>query len=270
MVLTNPLVSIITPCYNDGKWIQQTIASVFASTYENIEIIIVDDGSKDPLTISVLEQISDQRIKIIRQENQGVCTARNNAILSSNGRYILPVDPDDLIEAELIELAVEKLETNIAASMVCWDYKCFGKINQTVHIEPFEIGKLLSRNLFVVTSMFRRKDFIEAGMFNTNMREGFEDWDFWISLLKKGGTVIHIDKVLFYYRIKSKKRSRNISITEEKERRLRYNIWSNHRELYEKYFVDITQTVEYLSIKNSLEYKVGRLIMSPIRRLLGK
>lgn len=265
-----PLVSIIMPCYNDGQWIEHSIDSVMASTYENLEIIIVDDGSKDPLTLKVLKKIRDERVKIIVQENQGVCVARNNAILASAGKYILPVDADDLIDPKLIELAVGRLEADPFASLVCCDFEYFGKANSIVRIEPFDIGKLLARNLFVVTSMFRRQDAIEAGMFNVNMRDGLEDWDFWISLLKKGGSVIHLDRVLFRYRIKSKRLSRNYGITEENKRKLRYNIWSNHRELFEKHFLDITQTFEYLSVRDSKEYKIGRLIVGPLRRLLRR
>src|SRR5690606_10686314 len=94
----NPLVSIITTCYNDGKFLLECIDSVKAQTYPNIEHVIINDGSTDTFTLNVLEKLAvDNQTKVITTLNQGVCKARNQAIQESKGVFILPLDSDDLI-----------------------------------------------------------------------------------------------------------------------------------------------------------------------------
>jgi glycosyltransferase involved in cell wall biosynthesis len=93
----NPLVSVIIPAYNADNFIEATIDSVLAQTYRNIEVIIVDDGSKDS-TIHIVQQkaLEDNRITFLQQQNQGVAAARNLAIQQAKGEYIAPIDADDI------------------------------------------------------------------------------------------------------------------------------------------------------------------------------
>ena len=125
--------------------------------------------------------------------------------------------------------------------------------------------KLLAKNLFVISSMFRRVDYDKTRGFNTNMKEGFEDWDFWLFLLAEGGTVQHIDKTCFYYRLH--KDSRNNLLNDEMLTKLRYQIYDNHAELFHQHLFNPTDSFEYELKKNSMEYKLGRLILKPFRFL---
>ena len=88
----SPLVSVIVPCYNMGLYIEETLNSVLSSSYSNIEIIVVNDGSEDVNTIKVLSKISNEKIKIINKENGGLVSARNIGVESSSGEIILPLD----------------------------------------------------------------------------------------------------------------------------------------------------------------------------------
>jgi hypothetical protein len=97
------------------------------------------------------------------------------------------------------------------------------------------------------------------------MKDGFEDWDFWISILKNGGAVECANKAIFYYRLQIA--SRNNQISFEIEKKLRYQLWENHKELFSLYFVDPTLYNEYIRYANSLEYKIGSIILSPLRNL---
>lgn len=99
-----PLISIITPCYNDAKFIHIPIESVLNQPYENFEMIIVNDGSTDPETLQFLEDIKHPKISIIHQENKGLPTAHNNGIRASKGKYILPLDADDKIPDRWIKI----------------------------------------------------------------------------------------------------------------------------------------------------------------------
>lgn len=140
-----PLVSVITPCYNEGQYLLEAVLSVKQSTYNNIEMIIIDDCSTDKKTIDILFQIEKDFdfVKVIRLEkNEGVCIARNKAILMSSGKYILPLDADDKISKDYIEDAVEVLEKNDSVSLVVCDFKYFGKKNYIQRPMPFSMGAL--------------------------------------------------------------------------------------------------------------------------------
>lgn len=267
-MVNTPLVSVITPCYNDGKYILETVRSVEKSTYSNIEHIIINDGSTDTYTLEVLGKINNPRVKILHSENQGVCNARNAAIKQSSGKYILPLDGDDLISTEYISKAVAQLEADENVKVVTCNYRLFGKINKSIKIESYSMEKLLGHNLYVVSSFFRRTDFDKVGGFNINMIKGLEDWDFWIAILKLEGRVVVLEGDHFLYRIKPPNLSRNAGTTHEVNKELRRLLWRNHTELYTYVFPDPLQTAEYLNVANSKEYRLGKVILAPIRMLL--
>lgn len=268
--MNNPLVSIITPCYNDGKYLMECVQCVREVSYSNIEHIIIDDGSTDLATLSIIEELKKASdLKIIITENQGVCRAKQKAINESSGKYILPLDADDLISKEFINLAVCELEKDNEVSLVVTDYKYFGKRRDIIRLEEYSLSRLLGRNLFVNSSIFRKEDFIRAGGYNENMKEGFEDWDLWINLLKREGKVKKVNNIHFFYRIKKRKESRNASIDSDRFSRLRKNIWINHQELYSKIYVDPKDMFEFVSINNSLEYRIVKFLLKPIRNFIG-
>jgi glycosyltransferase involved in cell wall biosynthesis len=260
------LVSVIIPCYNQGKYIDETIQSVLASTYSNIEIIVVNDGSIDKLTIEILKSKSWKKTTIYHTENKGVCHARNYAIKQSKGEFILPLDADDKISRDYIFEAVQILSDNPKVKVVCCDVEMFGVKKGLYPLPEYSMEMLLAQNTMVVTSMFRRFDFEKTNGYNENMNFGFEDWDFWLNLLKSGGEVHKIEKTHFFYRIN--RGTRNSSISLEKFSKLRRQIYENHKDLYSKYFLDPKLCFEYQIISQSKEYKVGKWIIGPIRKLL--
>lgn len=95
--MKNDMVSIIMPCYNSEKYIQESIESVQAQTYKDWELIVIDDGSKDS-SAQIVRKIAeaDNRIKLLQQKNAGSAAARNNGIRNAKGRYIALLDSDDL------------------------------------------------------------------------------------------------------------------------------------------------------------------------------
>src|SRR5690606_20894541 len=106
-----PLLSVIVPCFNQGKYLLELIACFPNYQDQDIyELIIIDDGSTDKETLSILHSIKLNGIKVIRQANQGVCVARNTGIESSDSKYILPIDGDDKVCVELIFEAIDILE----------------------------------------------------------------------------------------------------------------------------------------------------------------
>lgn len=265
METANKLVSVIIPCFNSGRYLDKTINSVLCQTYQDFEIIIVDDGSTDDTTRQYLSALSHPKINVFFKENEGVSIARNVAISHSTGEYILPLDADDLISKDYLELAVLALNKNSSVKLVTCDVESFGCKKGIIPSDEYTIEKLLAKNLFVVSSMFRREDYNKTHGFNPNMKQGFEDWDFWLSLLSDSGEVYHINRTCFYYRLH--KDSRNNLLDNERLMKLRYQIYENHADLYCRYFFNPTDSFEYELVKYSMEYKIGRIILKPFRFL---
>lgn len=263
-----PLVSVIVPCYNQAQYLAETLDSVLSQTYSKWECIIINDGSIDnSANIAKGYCEKDHRFKFFSQNNSGVCITRNNGIRNSTGKYILPLDGDDKIAPSYIDKAVNILEINVNVKVVTCIVRFFGKKKTLYNLPACSLERLMGQNTLICTSMFRRSDYNETVGFNANMREGLEDWDFWLSLLESGGEVFRIEEVLFFYRIRHG--SRTTSLTLPDQEKLRKQIYENHRKLYSKYFFNPLWSFEYQNIINSKEYRVGRFLLAPVRKVLN-
>lgn len=265
-----PLVSIVIPCYNQGCFLGETIDSVLTQTYDNWECIIVNDGSSDN-TEEVAETYGkkDSRIKYIHQTNKGLSAARNTGVLASQGKYILPLDSDDKIGNTYLEKAVKVLEENDNIEIVYCRAEMFGKKKGIWKLSEYSIENILGENCIFCTAFYRRRSFDNVGGYKTNMKYGFEDWDFWLSIIEHNENLIvhRLDDILFYYRIRKKSMLRSLDPT--KMDAMRKQIWNNHRSLYANHFTPPTKSFEYKSISNSFEYKLGCMLLKPIRYILN-
>ena len=196
-----PLVSVIVPIYNAAPYLKETLDSILASTYKPIEVVMVDDGSKDEsLYIAKHYCIQHPECQVIAQENHGVSSARNTAIIAAKGTYILPVDADDKIANTFIQKAVDVIEENDNIRVVgcrCW---MFGAINKEWKLPTFSHALLARKNMIPATALYRKIDWERSGGY-CEQEIYREDWDFWISMMELGGTFYKIDEILFYYRI---------------------------------------------------------------------
>jgi glycosyltransferase involved in cell wall biosynthesis len=274
----NASVSIIVPCYNLSQYLAETLDSVSEQTYMNWECIIINDGSIDnteEIALAYLEK--DNRFKYIFQENQGVSSARNNGIKLSSGLYILPLDADDLIAPNYIKEAVEILEKDNDIKIVYSNFKNFGG-DYGIEIPKFTMKKLLLENMIFCSAIFRRIDFDAVGGYNEKMVYGIEDWDLWLSLMSHGGKVYKIPKVYFFYRIRESSRQRSIS--EDKYKLLKNQLYLNHQELYFQFFnnpIDLYK--KYYNVRNfyfrkSLnfflrKYKIIKHFVITVKRVIG-
>lgn len=264
-----PLVSVIIPCYNQGNYIHEAIQSVLASTYPNLEIIVVNDGSTDELTNSIIGNLAHPKIKVVSTINQGLAEARNTGIRNSSGEYVLTLDADDKISSYYIAEAAEILQNDITIKVVTCEVRLFGARNKKMDLAEPSLENLICKNTLICSSLFRRKDFDLTNGFNPGMKFGFEDWDFWLSLLETGGLVYRIPKEHFFYRIKKVSMSRDLGKDEKRQQEMRYQIYLNHKHLYSTLFFDPVKSFEYELIKNSREYKLGKIILMPVRFLLS-
>lgn len=205
--MTQTKVSVVIPCYNYGQYLPESVDSVLASDYENIEIIVVDDGSNDAETLSVLESFSRPKTRIIRQSNQGVVAARNNGIKEAAGEYILPLDADDTITPDFIRKAVEILDAHSDIGIVYSDFQLIGEENNIAYAPVWNNIELLYNNICINTSLFRKKDWEKVGGYKAEMNAGYEDWEFWVSLSEIGVKGRRIPEALVCYRMHGESRN---------------------------------------------------------------
>jgi cellulose synthase/poly-beta-1,6-N-acetylglucosamine synthase-like glycosyltransferase len=194
-----PLVSVVIPIYNYGVQFEKTLRSIFESTYKNLEIIIVDDGSNDEYVKLKLESLEGHpNIKIIRQSNSGPSSARNNGINNSNGEYILPLDADDMIYPDYIQNCVNILKNNKNVSPVYCDTHHIGQIQGVEQRPEWSLERLKQGPFIVNCSMFHRDAFDKCDGYDTTLY-GWEDYDLWIRMGLHGYTGKRLSKPLFYY-----------------------------------------------------------------------
>lgn len=197
-----PLVSVIIPVYNMEEYLAEAVDSVLASTYPNIEVLIIDDGSTDHSSeIAQTYSRKDPRVHFYSQPNQGVSTARNLGLQKAKGEFVLPVDADDKISSDFIEKAVNILQNQSQIKIVTCELMLFGEKNGIKKYRKYKKSLLARKNIIDACALYRSADALKIGGYNEEII-GREDWEFWISMLKNGGEVYHLPEVGVYYRIR--------------------------------------------------------------------
>jgi O-antigen biosynthesis protein len=196
-----PRVSVVIPCFNQGNFVDEAIQSVLAQSFQDFEIIVVNDGSTERRTHTLLTQTTWQKTRILHTENQGLAAARNNGIRVAQGSYILPLDADDRISPTYIEQAVALLDQQPNLGIVYCRAWLFGHADTEWLLPEFSIEQMLLDNCIFCSALFRRQDWQEVGGYDISLRLGWEDYDFWLSLLELGRDVYRIPEILFSYRV---------------------------------------------------------------------
>ncbi|MCI1983328.1 MAG: glycosyltransferase family 2 protein [Bifidobacteriaceae bacterium] len=204
-------VSVVITCFNQGATIAHAVASACRQTVTPRCITVVDDGSKDLVTSSVLEDLLDENsavsttrtgipLRIIEQDNAGVSAARNAGIDAAHGSVIAVLDGDDAWEPEFLEYASAALETPDETSgtppvaVSSW-LQTFGVLDTVVRPTGGELTAFLSHNCCPASCVFRKASWQAAGGYDETMRSGFEDWDFSLRLLESAAGTARIDIV---------------------------------------------------------------------------
>ena len=267
------LISVVIPCFNDDKFIEQAVESVLSQTYSNIEVIIVDDGSNTE-TKEVLKSLKPKITKLITQENKGQSTARNVGIKQAKGDYILVLDSDDYFEPTFCEKAIKVIkESNNVKLVTCYANLYYDNNKDSCVFKPIggTIKNFIISNCALGSAMFQKKDCLFNGGYDQSMKNGFEDWEFYIRLLKKGGSAYVIPEPLYNYR-------KRCNTTTSRANRIKYDllkfIYLKHIDLYKENFeVFISHLLKRIEreekekIKNTqrIDFKIGKFILQPFR-----
>lgn len=195
-------VSVVTPSYNRGEFLIESVESALLQTYESLEVIIVDDGSTDKETLLVLDELAlHPRISVIHQENSGVAAAINTGVKASRGEFILVLADDDLIAPTYAEKAVTKLREDETLGVVSCRAGRFGAVNSQWEFPPFSPAQMAVGNCVHATSFYRRSDWEAIGGYREGLRGGYEDYDFWIRMIMLGRGFEQLPEELFFRRV---------------------------------------------------------------------
>ncbi len=186
--MANLKVSVIIPVYNHAKEIGPCLESIFKQTYQNLEIIVINDGSTDNFDEAIKPYLD--KITLINQENRGSNAARNRGYEVSSGELLLFCDADITMDVDMIDAMVQSLDNHPEASYAYSSFKYGWKLFK---LQPFDPAQLKKLNYIHTTSLIRREDF--PG-FDEKINR-LQDWDLWLTMLHQGKKGWWINEVLF-------------------------------------------------------------------------
>lgn len=203
------LVSIIIPCFNQAEFLPESLESSLRQTHQNIEVIVVDDGSPDDVAGTVAKFLKDSRLRLITESNQGLAAARNNGAKAARGKYLQFLDADDLIQRDKVTLQLKEFQTRRDLGIVYCNYDehfLEHDLRHEVNLEQegfdpaMHFRSLWGRMLFPpCVPLVSRQWFDRIGGFNAQFQI-CADLDFWLRLAQEGCKAALVPKVLATYR----------------------------------------------------------------------
>jgi glycosyltransferase involved in cell wall biosynthesis len=210
--LTDCRVSVVVPCYNGEKYLSESLASVLAQTFRDLEVIAVDDGSNDRSKEVVLA-FEDQRVRLVEHDrNRGIAAARNTGVRHARGEFVAFLDQDDLWYPEKLSKQVRILDGDVDGdiALVFSNREILSQGKRFVNPEdrkfPHPINKVTTREVLkaflrtnfvpLISVVVRRGCFEKAGLFDETIRSGVDDFEFCVRLAMTGYRFAHIDEVL--------------------------------------------------------------------------
>ncbi|HMF30539.1 MAG TPA: glycosyltransferase [Candidatus Lokiarchaeia archaeon] len=257
------LVSVIIPTYNRAQLITETLNSVLQQTYQNLEIIVVDDGSNDN-TEEIVKSINDSRIAYYWQENSGLpASARNLGISHADGDFIAFLDSDDIWLPNKLEIQLALFEKRNDILGICTNAILFPgkprKFHQFQNSQTITFKRLLKENLVINSSMVIRREVIEdIGTLDEDKNfRAVEDYDYWLRMLQyRDYSILIIKDILVKYR------RHGTSVSERTSPKTIINIYWKKKKVLEKF------TNEHKSdVQNTLRHDLSIAILAALNSL---
>ncbi|MDL2314115.1 glycosyltransferase, partial [Desulfovibrio sp. OttesenSCG-928-C14] len=199
-----PWFSVIIPCYNQAAYLPAAVASLAAQNFEDMEVVIVNDGSSDNTSEVALELIEIYpylKIRLVEQENMGVSVARNTAVKHSSGQWIIPLDGDDMLAENALQAISRIITEKPHVDMVTGMLKEFGARESDWKQILYFKKALWESNSIPCTAAFRRSLCEAVGGYDPSHPWGFEDWHFWVKCSVYGWKPFCSMEPLLLYRI---------------------------------------------------------------------
>jgi glycosyltransferase involved in cell wall biosynthesis len=276
-----PLVSIIIPCYNQGRFLQDAISSALAQSHRDLEVIVINDGSTDETEQVARRFTEDPRLHLINQANEGLPAARNRGIRESNGEFLNFLDSDDWLEPDMVRNLADTLNENPDAGFAYCDVRVIppeGSADNTYSVGTAR--QILNGDIFdslvlggffpPQTVLIRRSVLDQIGHFNTALG-GHADYELWLRATAHGFRALYVDQKLTHYRLHGENMSLNWQhmqetrraslaciarlfperlalamnlMIEDREQSYRARTWLNDRYMELKQWVDELQTAK--------------------------
>jgi GT2 family glycosyltransferase len=225
-------LAVVIPCFDQGEFLIEAVASVERAVDEPCELIIVNDGSREPRTLEVLEILRRAGYRVLDQGNAGLAAARNRGFEEARAPYIVPLDADNRLRAGFLGPALDILDGDPEVGVVYGDRQDFGLRSEVVDVPPFELDEILPFNFIDACAVIRKEAWRACGGFDPAMpAPGWEDWDLWIGAAGRGWRFHHLPKVAFDYRVRPGSMISAFDNEELRREVLRYII-AKHRDLY--------------------------------------
>ena len=196
-----PLVTIVTPFYNAGKYFHQTYRCVINQTFPWFEWLIVDDGSTEEDQVQLLRQLcaTDARLILIQKENGGIASARNAGIERASTELIVTLDADDLIVPTYLEVLYWMMHKNPEHA---WGYTNTVGFQEQEYLwdQPFDSERLKTYNFLTYSGIIRKSALQEIGGYDSSEKHYYEDWHLWLRLLAAGKKPVKSSLYGFWYR----------------------------------------------------------------------
>ncbi|HEY3570883.1 MAG TPA: glycosyltransferase [Thermoanaerobaculia bacterium] len=225
-------LSVVIPCYELGELLVEAVASVERTAPDHCELIIVNDGSRQPRTLEVLAALREGGYHVIDQPNSGLAAARNRGIREARGRYILPLDADNRLSPGFITSAIQVLDAQPDVGVVYGDRLEFGGRNSRRSIPELDLPTFLWANYIDACAAYRREIWEACGGYDAGALV-WEDWDLWLSAAERGWRFHRLPQVAFEYRVRPNSMLRQAE-REGLRQTVREHIYRKHRGLYEE------------------------------------
>ncbi|HET7177339.1 MAG TPA: glycosyltransferase, partial [Solirubrobacterales bacterium] len=227
-------LSVVVPCYDLGELLLEAVASVERTVPPPYELLIVDDGSREPRTVAVLAALEGAGYAVLRQENSGLAAARNRGIAAARGRYVLPLDADNRLLPGFAAAAVAVLDGDAGVGVVYGDRVEIGMRTGRVEVPELDLDSLLRANFIDACAVLRREVWEQAGGYDAAMPAmGWEDWDLWLGAAERGWRFHRLPEPTFEYRVRPGSMASRLH-TAEVGVPLRLYLFDKHRELYRR------------------------------------
>lgn len=263
-------LSVVIPCLDHGELLIEAVASAERSLAEPYELIVVDDGSRQPRTLEVLAALEAAGYFVVRQENRGVAAARNRGIELATGRYVLPLDADNRLLPGFPEAAMRVLDEDPDVGVVYGDRSELGLRSGTVRVPEFDLDMLLTGNYIDACAVIRKDAWSACRGFDSGMpHQGWEDWDLWISAAERGWRFHHLSEATFEYRVRPGSMIWRLA-SPEVGRPLQGYIVEKHRELYLRRLPQLLMMVQSIQRESRSRLDEATRLHREAERLSGK
>jgi glycosyltransferase involved in cell wall biosynthesis len=193
---STPQVAVIIPCYEADETLVEAVASVEP---EATEVVIVDDGSTEANSRTVLREMESKGIQVVRQEHSGLSAARMAGLAATTSPYVFPLDSDDILEPGALAELANALDEHPSAAAAWGDLQTFGLTNYRIPSVPaLDPWFITYATLLPTSSLFRRDALNAVG--GWQLQDPYEDWDLWMALAERGFRGVYVPRVVYRYR----------------------------------------------------------------------